>query len=82
MFGIKAAASNFTLNACRSRGKLVLQDFVNHLLGIMGQYSEERQRGNEPMDVARNMDGALTAIGTIEPVLIKKVMQNAVFEDV
>lgn len=73
---MKAAASNFTLNVCRLRPKLVLQDFLNHLMGIMGRYSEVRQSGNEPMDIARTMDGALTAIGTLEPVVIKKVSLN------
>ena len=72
VFGIKAAAGNFTLNLCRTRKKLVLEDFTNHLLTIMQQYTEARKSGNEPIDVARRMDGALTAFGTLESVFVKK----------
>jgi len=39
----------------------------------MGQYNEARKNGSEPVDISRKMDGALAAIGMLEPVLIKKV---------
>ena len=47
----------------------------------MRQYTEARKNGNEPIEMARLMDGALTAFGTLESVLVKKARYALSYTD-
>lgn len=76
IYSSKTAAVNFTFELCKSKGKLVLADFVNHLGSLMEQHNAALQGANVPEDIARKMDGALLGIGSIAEILKKKVIDQ------
>eukprot|EP00210_Caulerpa_lentillifera_P002538 g2435.t1 len=82
IFGVKAAAANFVLNVCRSRSKGVSDEFLTHLNNVMNEYNKNLSEGQQSTELARKMDGALMALGTLEPVLMKKKMYKRNIESV
>ncbi|CAD7704977.1 unnamed protein product [Ostreobium quekettii] len=80
IYSVKVAAVNFVFELCRTRSKLALPGLLQHIVGIMQQHQAALQPGNVPADIARKMDGALLAIGTLTDVLKKKKAYKADLE--
>lgn len=71
MYSTKTAAMNFVHELCKARAKHCLDMLMNHLVGVLGEYKSAPHPGPSP-DLARKMDGALLAIGTLADVLKEK----------
>lgn len=74
IYSAKTAAVNFTFELCKSKGKLVMSDYIQHLGMIMTQHNTAMQNGQVSDEVASQMNGALLGLGAIADILKRKVI--------
>lgn len=72
VYSPKTFASNFVFTVCDTKRKTQLPKFMAHVVAILNEYLAAATAGNVPVHVARQMDGALLAIGTLCPVIKSK----------
>eukprot|EP00887_Chlorella_sp_A99_P003658 scaffold7.g3658.t1 len=70
IYSTKTAAMNFLHELCKARPKGNLDMLMRHLAGVLAEYAAERQGADAAL--ARRMDGALLAVGTLNDVLKQK----------
>lgn len=70
IYSTKTAAMNFLHELCKARAKGNLDMLMAHLVGVLNEY--QAAHPGAPVALARKMDGALLAIGTLSDVLKDK----------
>lgn len=73
MYSSKTAATNLLHTLCERKPKTYLEKLMGHIVSVLNEHNGAVAAGNVPMDLARRMDGAILAIGTLQDVLKKKV---------
>lgn len=70
IYSTKTAAMSFVHELCKARAKGSLDMLMAHLVGVLNEYKSAHPAAPAPL--ARKMDGALLAIGTLADVLKEK----------
>jgi hypothetical protein len=78
MYSTKTAAANFAHTLCQKKPKAHLPRFMGHLAGVLEAYVAAQAAGKVGVDLARQADGALYAVGALVNVLKAKVRKNGV----
>ncbi len=81
MYSTKTAAVNFAHTLCSKKPKAHLERFMALLVHVLNEYMAVHKAGGPaavPPELARRMDGALLAVGTLHDVLKRKVSRSKV----
>lgn len=75
MYSPKTAATNFVHTVCSSKGKTFMPRFMGHVVGVLNAYTAAAAAapgGAVPQELARQMDGALLAVGSMCALIKRK----------
>lgn len=73
MLGPKTAAANFISTLAQKKPKSHLPSLMARLVEVMNAHAAAVKAGNVPMELARQMDGAMLAIGSLNNTLKTRV---------
>lgn len=73
MLGTKTAAANFVSTLAQKKPKTHLPPLMARLVEVMNAHDAAVKAGNVPMELARQMDGAMLAIGSLSGTLKARV---------
>ena len=76
MLGTKTAAANFVSTLAQKKPKSHLPWLMGRLVEVMNAHDAAAKAGAVPMELARQMDGAMLAIGSLSSTLKTKVRDS------